>query len=143
MDKQIVKSQADFSSFFKAVFDHQYLEVFGQDRASVDSKKEDFTLLISQNQEILAAVQCSSLYETLKVHNFGVAPSCQGQGLGRELMDEIKAYAEKEGIYNLVLTTRSYQARDFYLKQGFEEFGYLADMPFKSVGTSYMIYRFK
>lgn len=57
------------------------------------------------------------------------------------LLKEIKNFAKKSGLKTIVLTTRSYQAKDFYLKQDFQVYGSLDDLPFKGVKTYYMAYR--
>ncbi|MFC3928390.1 GNAT family N-acetyltransferase [Streptococcus caprae] len=133
------KSKADFSSFFKTVFDRQFEEVFETERTS--ASKDSFTFVLSQGQEIVAAAACQRLYETLKINDLAVDPNLQKQGLGSLMLDHIKDYAVKEKIHTLILTTRSYQAKDFYLKNGFDQFGYLENMPFTGVGTYYMVHR--
>lgn len=46
----------------------------------------------------------------------------------------------EQEILWILLETRSYQAKDFYLKHGFEVYGELTDMPFAGVTTYYMAY---
>lgn len=89
----------------------------------------------------MAAASCQRLYETLKISDLAVKSQYQSKGLGRCLLKEIKNFAKKSGLKTIVLTTRSYQAKDFYLKQDFQVYGSLDDLPFKGVKTYYMAYR--
>ena len=134
---QLKKSQADLTDFFAAVFSQQYKDVFG--RQNSQEKAGAFVLSIEEGQ-ILAALSYQLLYQTIKVSDLAVLPSHQKQGLGTWLLKALKAEAEKHQVLNLILTTRSYQAKDFYLKQGFAVFGMLKDVPFASVDTYYMVY---
>ena len=134
---QLKKSQADLTDFFAAVFSQQYKDVFG--RQNSQEKAEAFVLSIEEGQ-ILAALSYQLLYQTIKISDLAVLTSHQKQGLGTWLLKALKAEAEKHQVLNLILTTRSYQAKDFYLKQGFAVFGMLKDVPFASVDTYYMVY---
>jgi GNAT superfamily N-acetyltransferase len=58
-----------------------------------------------------------------------VSESLRGQRLGTRLMDAAEAYATERGAGSATLETHSYQARDFYLKRGYEVFGQLDDYP--------------
>ena len=48
-----------------------------------------------------------------------------GRGVGRELMDRAETRARERGCHSAWLDTFSFQARGFYEKRGYEEFGQL------------------
>lgn len=135
----MVKEQATLADFFDQVFAEQFMAAFGY--TNDKSKNGPLTFTIEEEEEIQAAASCDRLYQALKIKDLAVKTNLQGQRLGSRLMKQIKDYACKEGILWLILTTRSYQAKGFYLKHGFEVYGELEDMPFAGVTTYYMAYR--
>jgi len=65
----------------------------------------------------------------LFVHNLWVAEQRRGAGLGSLLMQEAEARARELGCHSAWLDTFSFQARGFYRKLGYEEFGTLEYPP--------------
>ena len=53
----------------------------------------------------------------------------RGQGIGRRLMREVEAYAERRECDGVFLDTFEYQALPFYRKLGYEQFGTLEGYP--------------
>ena len=53
----------------------------------------------------------------------------QKKGLGASLLAELEEKAEKAGVSSITLSTKSYQAKDFYIKQGYEIYASLEDVP--------------
>ena len=131
--------QGDLSDFFDQVFTQQYENFFQEIKPR--EQKEIFQFVLEKEQQILAVASCQRLYETLKICDFAVKSQYQRKGLGRCLLKEIKNFAKKSGLKTIILTTRSYQTKDFYLKQDFQVYGSLDDLPFKGVKTYYMAYR--
>ena len=54
-----------------------------------------------------------------------VSDGLRGRGVGRELMDRAEVRARERGCHSAWLDTFSFQARGFYEKVGYEEFGRL------------------
>jgi len=54
-----------------------------------------------------------------------VSDKLRGRGVGRELMARAEAVARERGCHSAWLDTFSFQARGFYEKLGYEEFGRL------------------
>lgn len=65
--------------------------------------------------------RCGSFFISLLI----VPQSQRGQGMGRRLMEMAEAEALKRGCDHIWLDTFAFQAKDFYLKCGFEIFGTL------------------
>ena len=63
----------------------------------------------------------------------------QKKGLGASLLAELEEKAEKAGVSSITLSTKSYQAKDFYVKQGYEIYASLSDVPQKGVTKYHFI----
>ena len=57
----------------------------------------------------------------------------KGKGIGRALVKEAENFARQHGCVGMHLTTYCWQAKGFYEKLGFEEFGKLNDHPLGAV----------
>lgn len=125
-------------AFFKTVFDQQYLETFGQPNDKSQNGPLVFT--ISEEGQLVAAMSCERAYDAIKINDLAVKTELQQSGLGSRLLEQLKEYASDNGVTQLILTTRSYQAKDFYIKHGFQVFGELDQMPFPGVTTYYMVF---
>ncbi|EHJ53382.1 GNAT family N-acetyltransferase [Streptococcus macacae] len=134
------ETNEDLSPFFDPIFEAQYVQHFQADKPKKQKKQLQFVMKDDADQ-ILAAASCQQLYQMLKIEDLAVDPALQHQKLGSQLLDYIKDYASSHNLLTLILTTRSYQAKDFYLKQGFSIYGQLADVPFEGVTTYYFVYK--
>ncbi|MGT2514750.1 GNAT family N-acetyltransferase [Sphingomonas panni] len=65
----------------------------------------------------------------LFVQYLAVPPEMQGQGRGRDLMLQGEALAREANCVGVWLDTFSFQARGFYEKLGFVQFGTIPDYP--------------
>jgi GNAT superfamily N-acetyltransferase len=63
------------------------------------------------------------------VDRLAVAPEARRQGVGSRLLAEAESVARRRGCLGILLTTTTFQAQPFYAKNGFREFGRLADYP--------------
>jgi GNAT superfamily N-acetyltransferase len=60
---------------------------------------------------------------------FWLADEFRGKGFGSKIMQAAEKEARKRGVKNAYVDTFSFQAPDFYLKQGYREFGRLDEFP--------------
>jgi len=58
-----------------------------------------------------------------------LTPEYRGQDLGSQLLNKIELEAKAIGTTLVHLDTFDFQAKDFYLKAGYEIFGVLDDCP--------------
>ncbi|TWO66052.1 GNAT family N-acetyltransferase [Caenimonas sedimenti] len=63
----------------------------------------------------------------LNVELLFVDESARHQGVGRRLLEAAEQKARDLGARNATLNTFEWQARDFYIRQGYEEFGRIDD----------------
>ena len=80
--------------------------------------------------EVLAGIT-SLLYcwSCLYIDVLWVKESYRKCGLGSVLLKEVEGIAKDKGCHLIHLDTFDFQAKDFYLKHGFEVFGVLDDCP--------------
>lgn len=67
--------------------------------------------------------------ETCELRQVWVAAGMRRRGVGRRLMTEVQAEAVRRGCRQVVLTTHSFQAPEFYRKLGFEVVSEISDFP--------------
>lgn len=58
-----------------------------------------------------------------------VEDAYRSQGIGSQLMQKVQESAKQKGCGLIHLDTFDFQAKDFYLKHGFEVYGILEDCP--------------
>jgi GNAT superfamily N-acetyltransferase len=85
--------------------------------------------LRDESNNIVAGAAGHTWGETCELRQVWVAASVRGRGLGRRLIAEAEAEAVRRGCRQLVLTTHSFQAPDFYRKLGFDVVAELRDYP--------------
>lgn len=84
-------------------------------------------LLNTADATLAAAVMASIAWNWLFVEALFVAEAWRKRGLGADLLDCAEAHALAEGCHSVWLDT--FQARDFYLRRGYTQFGSLEDYP--------------
>ncbi|BBM17073.1 GNAT family N-acetyltransferase [Enterococcus malodoratus] len=77
-------------------------------------------------------------YDTLHISLLGVDEAYQKFGVGSKLMQAMEKHAVQEQVKTITLTTKAYQALGFYLKQGYEVFGELEDVPMAGTTKYYL-----
>lgn len=91
--------------------------------------------------QIVGGLTAKITGETLHISLLAVAPQQQNLGIGAELIKKVEAYALAEKLTTITLTTKSYQALDFYLKQGYQTFAELTDVPVRGITKYYLLKR--
>ena len=75
---------------------------------------------------ILAKMYC---WNVIYIDALWINENYRGFGLGEKLLFEIENIAKKEKCYLIHLDTFNFQAKNFYIKNGYEVFGVLDDCP--------------
>jgi ribosomal protein S18 acetylase RimI-like enzyme len=94
--------------------------------------------LRDESGAIVAGAAGHTWGETCELRQVWVAEAARGSGLGRRLMTEAEAEAVRRGCKQLVLSTHSFQAPEFYRKLGFDV---VAEVPDYPRGFSHLILR--
>ena len=130
----------DFQDFVKRIFNEQYEKTFG---STLLEKLEarDYFFKREENGNLIALLHAQQVLENIHIKALVVEPNYQKQGLGASLLAELEEKAMAEGVSSITLSTKSYQAKDFYLKQGYEIYASLADVPQKGITKYHFIKR--
>ncbi|MGG5810481.1 GNAT family N-acetyltransferase [Falsiroseomonas sp. CW058] len=95
---------------------------------TVPLDRRRFALRVEDAAGVLVAGLAATLsWQWMFVEAVWVAEDRRGQGLGRVMLARAEAEARARGCHSAWLDT--FQARAFYLAQGYEEFGALTDYP--------------
>jgi len=80
---------------------------------------------------IIAGVNCEVSYywNTLYIEMLWVKEVYRKKGCGSKLLNEIEKSGKEQGCNLVHLETMDFQAKDFYIKNGYEVFGELDDVP--------------
>ena len=77
--------------------------------------------LKGENEEIVAGLKGNTCGNWLHVEYLWVDDKCRGQNLGARVLGAAEDEAQKRGCVASTLDTFSFQALNFYKKQGYEE----------------------
>jgi GNAT superfamily N-acetyltransferase len=86
-------------------------------------------LLEDDNGNSIGGLWGQSSYDWMFVQYLAVPDPCRGSNLGTRLMQTMEGIARQRGCVGIWLDTYSFQARGFYEKLGYYEFGCLDHHP--------------
>ena len=132
----------EFHDFIKRVFDEQYEACFGPDMLE-KLESQDYYLRREEDGQLIALLHAQQVLENIHVKALVVDKEHQKKGLGASLLAELEEKAVEAGVTSITLSTKSYQARDFYIKQGYEIYASLEDVPQKGATKYHFIKRLK
>lgn len=120
------------------IFSEQDDQHFSQ---SLDENKQEYVIAAYENNILVGGVIGKKEYQNIHISILVVKKEVRKLSLGSQLLKEIEKIARTQDIINVTLTTRSYQAVDFYKKNGYNIFAALEDMPMKGVTKYYFCKR--
>ena len=129
-----------FDDFIKRVFDEQYEACFGPDMLE-KLEPQDYYLRREKDGRLIALLHAQQVLENIHIKALVVDKEHQKKGLGASLLAELEEKAAEAGVTSITLSTKSYQARDFYIKQGYEIYASLTDVPQKGITKYHFIKR--
>ena len=129
-----------FDDFIKRVFDEQYEVCFGSDMLE-KLEPRDYYLTRKEDDRLIALLHAQQVLENIHIKALVVGKEHQKKGLGASLLAELEEKAAETGVTSITLSTKSYQAKDFYIKQGYEIYASLSDVPQKGITKYHFIKR--
>jgi len=130
----------DVQKFIKRVFDEQYESNFGSAMLEKLKPQDDY-LTRKEDGRLIALLHAQQVLENIHIKALVVDKAYQKKGLGASLLAELEENAAEAGVTSITLSTKSYQAKDFYLKQGYEIYASLTDVPQKGITKYHFIKR--
>lgn len=130
----------EFHDFIKQVFDEQYEVYFGPDMLE-KLEPRDYYLTREEDGLLIALLHGQQVLENVHIKALVVDKENQKKGLGASLLAELEEKAAEAGVTSITLSTKSYQAKDFYIKQGYEIYASLTDVPQKGITKYHFIKR--
>lgn len=87
-------------------------------------------VIVDTYGDIIAGIN-SKMYcwNCLYIDVLWVKEEYRKEGLGSKILNEIEKVAKDKGCYLIHLDTFDFQAKDFYIKQGYDIFGILDECP--------------
>jgi len=83
-----------------------------------------------ENGEIIGGIlACLALWNILSIDTLWVKKEYRNQGVAKQLLSIVETEARNRGCNLAYLSTYDFQAKDFYLKNGYKIFGVLEDCP--------------
>jgi GNAT superfamily N-acetyltransferase len=126
LDALVVESKPAFAD---VRFLEDRLYDYNVEQTGVDDGQWLAIFVRDDQQRIRAGVEgwtwCGSCY----LRHVWVHQDWRGQGVGTKLLQATEQEAMKRGCHQLVLSSFSFQAPDFYQKLGFEVFAVLEEHP--------------
>jgi ribosomal protein S18 acetylase RimI-like enzyme len=125
-------------SYAEIEFLEDRLYEFNAGTTGIDDGRLLGVFVRDQSNTIVAGAAGHTWGGTCELRQVWVAAALRGRGLGRRLMAEAEAEAVRRGCRQLVLSTYSFQAPEFYRKLGFEV---VAELPDHPRGYSHLVMR--
>lgn len=97
------------------------LNLYAED-LSRERQQRHFGLFADDGRLLACAIAVPLAPATAKIRQMAVAPACQGQGQGRELLLAVERELAREGVRQLILHARL-TAVGFYEKLGYRRHG--------------------
>lgn len=85
--------------------------------------------IVDKDGNIIAGLLGAMYWECMYIEILWVDENYRMKGLGSRLLNEVEKFAKENECHLVHLDTFDFQAKDFYLKHGYEIFGVLDDCP--------------
>ena len=127
LDVKITKSDENESKYIRKKLIEYNNEHVADDLKSI---YEEVNLTVKDEAgKVIAGLLSVVCWNWLEVDILWVDKDCRGMGLGAKLLSEVEDIAKQKGCTFIQLNTFSFQAPDFYVKQGFKEIAVIDGSP--------------
>lgn len=127
--------------FLTELFDTQHRQQFGEE--VVIESEQELALCAKKDSRLLGGIIAKYQYQTLHISMLAVDSHARQGGVGGALLQAMEELAFEKGVQTITLTTKDFQAVDFYLKNGYQKFAELADVPMIGTTKYYFVKRRK
>ena len=118
------------------ILDQQQVDFFASEP---EPDASEWALCAKEDKHIVGGLTAKKQYQTMHISLLAVDPAYRKDGIGSQLLAKMEQVALKHQVTTITLTTKAYQALGFYLKQGYEVFGELEDVPMIGTTKYYLV----
>ena len=86
----------------------------------VECNYKPFAFIAKENEKMLGLITGHSYYKEVYISDLIVLEEYRKNHIGSKLMEKVEDYFKDKGFDNINLTTRTFQAPEFYKKCGYE-----------------------
>jgi GNAT superfamily N-acetyltransferase len=102
---------------------------FNEQHAGPDGYRRLCLFLYAPDQTVMGGLVGSTYWDWFHIDLLWISEALRRQGYGKRLLSVAEQEARQRGAKHAYLDTFSFQAPEFYKKQGYEVFGELRDFP--------------
>jgi len=97
---------------------------------ALKTPNENISFIIKDEEgKVVGGITGNMFWHHLHIDFLWIDQKARGKGYGSELLKKMEEFAIKKGCRLIYLDTFSFQAPEFYKKNGYEVFGILEDHP--------------
>lgn len=105
------------------------VDEFNMQRTGITDARLLSTMMRDHTGEVIAGIYGWTWGRCCEIKTLWVHERLRGAGIGRRLMLGAEGEARRRGATQIVLSTHSFQAPDFYRRLGFERIGQVENYP--------------
>jgi len=105
------------------------LEAYNQSQLGNSNKKPITSIIRQPNGKLVGGIFAFLSYGWCTIELLWIDEQYRDNNLATKIMKQIEQFAINEGVTRFKVETGSFQALDFYKKQGFEVYAELEDYP--------------
>lgn len=108
---------------------HRKLAETNGKRKFIDDTKRFAVTAKGPGGDLMGGAAGLTKWQWMYVESLWIAEEMRGLKLGAQLLRQAETLARDRGCIGVWLDTMSFEAKPFYLKQGYKEFGAIHDLP--------------
>ena len=105
------------------------LDAFNDTKAGPPNARDLWVMARGTGGSVQGGLKGRTYYGWLFIDWLWVSPACRGTGIGAGLLAAAEKEALRRGCIGAYVDTFNFQAPEFYVRQGYEEFGRIDDFP--------------
>ncbi|MEG0328388.1 MAG: GNAT family N-acetyltransferase [Erysipelothrix sp.] len=113
--------------------EHQY-----SNNREIFFEYQKYSFILSENDKVMGGYYATQHDDVVHLHLLAVDKKARKKRYGVALLKHLINLAIDQDATRITLTTLDFQAKDFYIKQGFHIFGELENTPVKGVKKYYL-----
>ena len=114
----IIKKVENLDTDLENMIGTEFSRLAAQNQLNVDYSP--YTFVAEENEEVIGLITGHACYNEVYISDLILLEKSRRKGSGSKLLRKVEDYFRGKGYEIITLTTYEFQARDFYLKNGYE-----------------------